>query len=160
MAFGVCNGPLLWAVPLFRNSLVFHSLGKISKSGLERKGGRERGRGLARAGSSAVMGACEHCCCCLKLPCVLGTDRETPIAHIMNSLRFHPHQPRAGHLCHSLVLDGSIRRFRLSAFAGRMELVSARPKRPRGICRGGTYDPLALRLFLRTLDPVLHPGWV
>ena len=29
MAFGVCNGPLLWAVPLFRNSLVFHSLGKI-----------------------------------------------------------------------------------------------------------------------------------
>lgn len=26
--FALCNGPLAWAVPAFRNSLVFHSLGK------------------------------------------------------------------------------------------------------------------------------------
>ena len=30
MVFAVCNGPLLFAVALFRNSLVFHSLDKIT----------------------------------------------------------------------------------------------------------------------------------
>eukprot|EP01006_Ploeotia_vitrea_P038893 TRINITY_DN66286_c0_g1_i1.p2 TRINITY_DN66286_c0_g1~~TRINITY_DN66286_c0_g1_i1.p2 ORF type:complete len:405 (+),score=192.71 TRINITY_DN66286_c0_g1_i1:90-1304(+) len=30
VAFCVVNGPLLWAVPLFRNSLVFHSVDKIT----------------------------------------------------------------------------------------------------------------------------------
>jgi Protein of unknown function (DUF2838) len=30
IAFSVINGPLLWAVPLFRNSLVFHSIDKTT----------------------------------------------------------------------------------------------------------------------------------
>ena len=106
-----CSGPSR----SFATRLSFIAWARsVSREG----GGREGGRVPTHAGRSTAPGACERIgAVCFELPCVSGTDLETPFAHAMNSLRFHPHQPRAGHLCHSLVLDRSIRRFRLSAFS-------------------------------------------